>query len=75
MLSPSTLRGAHDTCQRELCVVCGVVCLDAANDVQNNHDEVWVERKRGRVRASTLRSRAHVVSTPPNRKVDDSFTR
>ena len=35
-----------------------------AYDVLNNHDEVWVERKRGWVRASLLRSRAHVVSTP-----------
>ena len=45
-----------------------------AYDVLNNHDEVWVERKRGWVRASLLRSRAHVVSTPQTPKVDDSFT-
>ena len=48
--------------------------MGAANDVLNNHDEVWVERKRGWVRASTLRSRAHVVSTPPTPNIDDSFT-
>ena len=45
------------------CVVCSVV-LGAAYDVLNKCYEVWVERKRGWVRASSLRSRAHIVCTP-----------
>ena len=54
-----------DVKQSMMLICLHVWCCDCelAYDVLSNDDEVWVEPQRGWVRASTIRSRAHVVST------------